>query len=778
MSLRARLLAALLPTILLLFLALTALALDSSRRSLEEQIVRESRAVAESYAGQFNQVFEAAKIAAEHLARSVAGGAQWQPEWIERRIRDTLEQHEFVYGSTVALIPEATPLGEFAPYLYRTAAGIRSVSLATAEYGYLRWDWFQQPLARGAGSWSDPYFDEGGGNQYMVTYSAPIRHRGELVGVATVDITIDRLVEKLRALQIAGSGYAFLHTAKGRLIAHPAHSAGSQASADGAPDPVWAYAGAASAKGPLTEIADPFLGKISWLVHGPVHAIGATLMIVLPRDEVLRPVDRLRDRMTLVAVVIVGMTLLIIVALATNLTAPLSRLVRQANRFAEGHFEERLPTGAGPRETQVLSETINRLGAAIVQRIEQVRTATTEKERYRRELQIAAEIQQGILPHVAPAFPDRAARIRLHGLTRPAREVGGDYYDYFRLSPDRIAMVIADVSGKGVAAALFMAITHTLIRSVAHEGLPPAETLRRVNATLAAENPASMFVTLLYAEYDLTSGRVAFANAGHYAPLLRAADGAVRALDSRPRLPLGAMADSRYDTQETELHPGDCLLFYTDGVTEAGDPSGTQWGLDRLRLALGERWDDPESFSRALLVRIDDFCAPAEQHDDITLLLLQRHTAAETAPAPARAGTVRFEWPARTDVLEEIAILVDTMARKTGLDGRNAQRLSLAVDEVVTNLIRHGTGAGSRFAMEITPLDEGLEVTVIDWGEPFDFETRSRAYDGRATLDQPPGGIGLYLARRSVDEIHYQPGAADGNRLVLVKYRAAPPPSP
>ncbi|MEN8176846.1 MAG: SpoIIE family protein phosphatase, partial [Pseudomonadota bacterium] len=396
-----------------------------------------------------------------------------------------------------------------------------------------------------------------------------------------------------------------------------------------------------------------------------------------------------------------------------------------------------------------------------------------ESESYHRELQIAAEIQQGILPHSFPPFPELVAQLDLYGLTRPAREMGGDYYDFFELSPNRIGLVVADVADKGLAPALFMAITHTLIRSVARRGLPPSEVLRRVNATLAAENPSSMFVTLIYGEYHPHCGGLAIANAGHNPPLVRRSNGEVEVLSAKAHLPLGAMPDSRYETLEATLQPGDGLLLYTDGITEAMAPSGEEWGINRFSRIYSELQGDSQTFSQAILDRIDAFCGTAEQHDDITLLLLQRRgSSGDSVPRRERGRKVHVEWPAHTGVLQEIAALIESMAQRSGLDKKETDRLSLAVDEVVTNVITHGAASASRFVMEITPLDRGIEVTVIDWGEPFDFDAKSRAYDGHATLEQPLGGIGLYVARRSVDEMRYYPGEADGNRLVLVKYRA------
>jgi sigma-B regulation protein RsbU (phosphoserine phosphatase) len=780
MRLRTRLLAALAPAMLLLFLALFALAFNTSRNILEEQIRRESRALAQAHAGEFDLLFRTGQTVAQDLALAVADDPELDSARIEQRIRAMLDQHRFVYGSTVALVPEATELGRFAPYLYRAPEGIRSTSLAKPEYDYPGWDWFVTPLERNRGTWGEPYFDEGGGNILMVTYSAPIRRGDKTLGVATVDISIEELVDQIRALRVADSGYAFLITANGRLIAHPRHQLLSEQDLatmvkTSGNENLNALKDLATEGGEdFAALTDPFLNQPSWVVSSRIEATGTTLLIVLPLREIMRPVTRLKQKMLLAAALIMGLTLLIVLALAANITRPLTRLVDQAEYFAAGHLDRRLSQDSGPLEARHLAQAFNRMGAALKKHIEEVRNATAEKERYHKELQIAAEIQQGILPHRFPPFPDLEARLDLWGLTRPAREVGGDYYDFFRLSHDRIGIVVADVSDKGAAAALFMAITHTLVREVARRRVPPAEVLRRINRTLADENPSSMFVTLVYAEYHSDTGRLRLVNAGHNPPLIRRVDGDVQTVTGRARLPLGAMPDTRYETLELALEPGDGILLYSDGVTEACNPEREEWGLGRLREVLGELTGDMRTIDRELLAQVDAFRRSAEQHDDITLLLLQRRLASsQAAGEPTRSRSVRMEWSARTEILEKVAGFAETMAREAGFDAREAGRLVLAVDEVVSNLIRHGGSDENRFAMELTPLGGGLEITVIDWGEPFDFEAKSRQYSGTASLEQKPGGIGLYLARQSVDELRYVPGAEDGNRLTLVKYLSA-----
>lgn len=231
------------------------------------------------------------------------------------------------------------------------------------------------------------------------------------------------------------------------------------------------------------------------------------------------------------------------------------------------------------------------------------------------ELEIARRMQQAILPRAAPPTP----RVRLDATMIPAREVGGDFYDWFLLDDNRLALVVADVSGKGVPAAFFMAVTRTLLRSTAAFVAHPAQVLARLNDELAAENDETLFVTLFYAVLDLRTGQLDSVNAGHNPPLLRRADGSVQALPRGRNPMLAAQAGLQFQADRCQLAPGDALLLYTDGITEAQDPAGALFGEPALVAALSTAGDQPV---QALVAAVRAFENGAAQADDITCVWL------------------------------------------------------------------------------------------------------------------------------------------------------------
>ncbi len=781
MNLRTRLLLTLVPAVLLLSMAAILMAFSYTEETLLQQINRAGYSLTYSNAKEIDVLFETSRKVAEGIALGVGQEQQLEKSRVTSLLRRTLKQNPLVYGSTVALLPEATPLGQFAPYLYRRDGELLTKTLASAEYDYTSWEWFRRPLERRQGVWGEPYFDEGGGNVMMITYSAPIQRGQEYAGVATVDISLENLLSRIRSLRVGGTGYAFIVTGSGRLIAHPGEGILSANTLSRYADKEKSdyfrilHTMVSAGDTETRELVDRVNSKSGRAFSSPIPSMGGHLVIIYPSDEILSPLHELKKRMLLAAAIVAGFILLIIPWVSSSVTSPLRRLVSLTEEYSRGDFGKQLDEKSGPTEMRHLSRAFNRMGSAIIDQIETVRRTTAEKERYHQELEIAAGIQQDILPRRFPPFDELAEHLDIYGITRPAREVGGDYYDYFRLHGGKIAVVVADVSGKGAAAALFMAMTHTLIRDIAARRVPPAEVLRRANRVLAEDNPSSMFVTLLYGEYDPFSGQIKLCSAGHNPPLVRGINGHSRQLDLPVRLPLGAMHDTSYQALDLTLEEGEVLVLYTDGITEASDLNDNEWGMERFASALSGLSGDMRSLTDHLLRRVDEFATGREQHDDITLLLLKRLEGGNTPVSQIdEEQTIRLILPAHNDVLAKVALITGSVARDTGLSEQDAQRFVLALDEVVSNVIMHAYGGapGNTFELVLIPRDEGLEAVVIDSGTPFDFEEEVERYDGEVNLDSPIGGIGLFLAKRSLDRLTYEPGADDGNRMFLYKSRS------
>ena len=254
--------------------------------------------------------------------------------------------------------------------------------------------------------------------------------------------------------------------------------------------------------------------------------------------------------------------------------------------------------------------------------IDNITNITAEKERIGAELGVATQIQADMLPRIFPSFPDKT-EFELYASMNPAKEVGGDFYDFFLIDETHLGLVVADVSGKGVPAALFMVIAKTLIKNRALIGGTPAEILSYANEQLCEGNDAELFVTVWFAILDITTGKGIAANAGHEHPIIKRAGGQYELVVYKHSLALATMEGLKIREHEFELHHGDTLLSYTDGVTEATNKDNKLFGTDRLLETLNKNPDaDVYGVINGVKASIDEFVGDAPQFDDITMLCL------------------------------------------------------------------------------------------------------------------------------------------------------------
>lgn len=368
------------------------------------------------------------------------------------------------------------------------------------------------------------------------------------------------------------------------------------------------------------------------------------------------------------------------------------------------------------------------------------------RERIEQELRVAQLIQQQFLPKQLPQLPGW----QVAAFYRAAQEVGGDFYDFFELPGGKVGIVVGDVTGHGVPAALVMATTRSLIRSDAPRLVSPSAVLERANDLLDADIPAQMFVTCLYAVLDPATGSLRFANAGHDLPYVRSSDGAVRELRATG-MPLGAMPGMRYEEREATLGPGDVLLLHSDGVAEAHGAGREMFGFPRMRALMAEHADGQDLID-GLLDALHRFTGTAwEQEDDITLVTLTRTVGARTG------GLItEFELPSASGneraVMERVAAAVAPL----GLAGQALERLKTAVSETAMNAIEHGNGLREELPVAVRVAVDGgrLTVSVTDRGGAKEIpEPEAPDLEAKLAGLQKPRGWGLFLIRNMVDEL-------------------------
>jgi sigma-B regulation protein RsbU (phosphoserine phosphatase) len=370
-----------------------------------------------------------------------------------------------------------------------------------------------------------------------------------------------------------------------------------------------------------SSLEGPFLEVVAPIGAEGGELKGGAILVTLPTDHVQAAI-RSQARM---ATVVSGLVLLLgsVIALvgARTISRPIADLTEMTGRIAAGDFTRRIDIPAR-NEIGVLAASFNEMSRRLNDSIESLKETTAAKERIESELKVAHDIQMSMVPKTFPPFPDRP-EFDIFATLVPAKEVGGDFYDFFFLDQDRLFFAIGDVSGKGVPAALFMAVTKTLLRATAGTAATPGEVLRRLNEEIYRDNDSCMFVTLFCGILHVRTGEIEYSNGGHNLPYHFHAGG-VRPLENTGGAALGIAANGVYPSERLLLGSADSLFMYTDGVTEAMDATGVLFSDERLEQILRRiQVSGPRSLLRQVMDEVDTFSAGAPQADDITGLVLR-----------------------------------------------------------------------------------------------------------------------------------------------------------
>ncbi|PLC48846.1 regulator [Pollutimonas subterranea] len=443
--------------------------------------------------------------------------------------------------------------------------------------------------------------------------------------------------EVLQSLQIARSGFAFILTGEDQPLAPlpQAHTGLLDEQDTATSRTLRQLLRSVPSNGDIETLQfDPVDNGEPWQISAAhFKPLGWTIVAAVPAQDLTSAATSLRNRLGWIFLLVLAVTLAVAWALSARLTRPLQQLSDFARALPDQDLSvaspipehiSRLPLKQ-PDEVGRLAATFIFMDQQLREKIASLLLETSSRERFESELNIARDIQMGLLP--TPLASEVLRQVDLYATMIPAKEVGGDLYDYFMLPDGRLCFAIGDVSGKGVPAALFMAITRTLIRASAEDETDPAMLMERVNNRLSENNPNMMFVTLVIGVLDLVTGDLDWSNGGHPALCLVQTDGQLRLLEGRSGPACGVQEDLPYRRFSTRLEPGEILLGYTDGVTEAVGPDGTLYGEERLfaRLA-GLQESSAVDFSTTLLQDLHEFVQQTEQSDDITLIAAKRAT--------------------------------------------------------------------------------------------------------------------------------------------------------
>ena len=741
---------------ILIFLTSLTLFYFSSKKQLEDVTYKNTAFITENTALKIESILTP--------IMKIAHNYQWMllqikdnPDSITALTQKIVSSNPEIMGSAVAFVPDyfSSKGKYFAPYSYRNGDSIVTMQLGNENYEYFYMDWFQIPTSINKPYWTEPYYDTGGANALMTTFSIPITIDSagvtKTIAVLTVDLALDWFTEIVSSVKVLETGYASVISKAGTFLTHPKKELIMNQT-------IFSYAKENSNEELRTigrEMQTKKNGFASSTLNG-IHRIiyyttlpssNWSLAVVFPKSEIYLPLRKI----TIILIVLVVIALMLLTIIITRVISrqliPLTAFSKSARQIAKGDFQTPIPQIKTEDEMLELHDAFHFMQNNLLHYIETLKDTTTAKEKIESELRIAREIQMGMIPKTFPPFPTRK-ELDQYATLIPAKEVGGDLYDYF-IDEDKLYFIIGDVSGKGIPASLLMAVTRSLFRSVTLHFDSPAEILTNLNNSLAENNDSNMFVTLFLGILDLNSGKLQFCNAGHNPPIVLR-DSATF-MDLIPNLPLGLIDGFQYQQQEKKIYHGTTLILYTDGLTEAENETQMLYGEERLLQLINSSEDlNTQNLVETIIEDVHAHVKSAEQSDDLTLLAIKYN-----GPTPKYEKSVSL-----INEIDQIYILqqfIEEVGEDLDFDASLVMKLNLALEEAVSNVILYAYPkvSGKKIIVSVAYKGSDLIFTVTDTGVPFDPTLTENPNLGLEAEERPIGGLGIFLIKQIMNEVTY-----------------------
>ena len=649
-------------TVIVVFTIITLIVTYLSSTAVLEGSTENAQSRMEIANQHINSVLVAVEVAVENSVPEVESKLD-NPDDMYRVVTRLLELNPNIIGSTVAFEPYYYPSkGEqFSPYAYRDIdSTVHVKQLGTADYEYHYMDWYLIPKLLKKNYWSEPYFDHGGGEQMMTTYSHPLYDaNGRIYAVMTADVSLEWLTDLLgnsdidfnmKALDGAIRGdaaaeaetevdsaflynhaYTYIIGKGGTYIAHPLHErilndtyfTYSMESGDSLNNLI-GYEMIDGKSGMRAIVRD---GTKFVINYAPIERTGWSMATVIPYKLII--FRSILFGGFIIFVMLLGLVVLFFVCrrVLKRVTKPLALFAQSADSIAQGNLNASLPQIKTRDEMKRLHDSFALMQTSLTEQMEELKRVNEQKGRIEGELKVASDIQMSMLPKIFPPYPDRND-IDVYGCLTPAKAVGGDLYDFY-IRNDQLFFCIGDVSGKGVPASLVMAVSRSLFRIVSTHVNEPDRIMSQMNEALADQNDSSMFVTLFVGSYNLKTGLLKYCNGGHDAPLLvNVKEKRAELLPCVSNLPVGVMPGWEFEMQEAMISSDTLIFMYTDGLPEAENVDQEQFTESRMFEVADQLLEEKEVTPELLIERMSDavrhFVGDAEQSDDLTMLAIKR----------------------------------------------------------------------------------------------------------------------------------------------------------
>lgn len=696
---------------------------------------------------------------------------------ILRISREFVVQDTVVFGSCLAFEPYGYDKDQYwyAPYIYEKGKNVSTRLLGSSSYDYFKMDWYRLPKLLHKPVWTEPYFDKGGGNALMCTYSIPfyktVNGINTFAGVLTMDISLDAFERMVKEIKVYKSGYGFLVSREGMIITSPLMVMENKNILEIARDRkghemIKAVKAMLAGKTGFTS-TDGLEAKNhpSFLSYAPVASTGWSFGIVFPADELLDDLFRFFKKILWIFLYSILALLLATTMITRRLTRPIIRLVEATKMIGQGDFHAKLPFRKSKDEIAQLTNAFGVMQDELRNYVVSLQETTMAKEKIESELHVAHTIQMGMLPR---GF-NTPSNWELYATLDPAKAVGGDLYDFFYLDPEHLCIAIGDVAGKGVPASLFMMVTRTLLRAKAIAGIPINEVMQSINHELCQDNPNQMFVTFFAGIVHLKTGEMEFCNAGHNYPYILGPGGDIRQIKAKGGLPLGVNETMSYRSEKFCFKPREILVLTTDGITDALNASNDFFGETKLASSLASMANkNTKGLTDSLIIELKRFSLGTEQADDITILALQYKNPSVTNERPME--TIQLKLKNQLSELDQIAVNLETLAEKWNIPGKIVMEINLVLEELFTNVLFYAFDDKDEhdINLDFILIDvHQLQIRIEDNGKPFNLlEKKVNDVFDKPLEDRQIGGLGIHFVREMMNSVEYQ--RADNKNIVIL----------
>lgn len=757
-----------------------------------------------------DKLFNAGKLVGDDVATTLGKRKMTKAE-LDTFLLQSLTNARNLVPQIVAVVlayepgmgPE-TPKGEFMRLARFTE---NEIKLVTGGH-YDDKEWYYSTRDGKTSRWQEPFIGEFVPEPIAV-YTVPIFQKNKngeevLAGVLAIDMSIDFLKDEISSIPVSNSGYAIITSAKNVAVAYPKSIAQGKRNREIVVKEIRGNSQVDFDR-QTRDSSGLFLGTVaggeeSAIYYTTIKANNWTFMVVWPIEKYLKDQSSMRKLFLVLAIGGYIIILIIILLISFRVAKPLKELAIAARKLGRGNFNVTIPQITGRDEISEFAGAFSNMLTELKDHIERQK----DMKRIERELDLARNIQLSMLPGSEHDENSDDDRHELAPFLLPAKEVGGDFYDFFKIDNDHLCVVIGDVSGKGVAAALFMMVARIILRTTTKNLKSIVDAFNRTNFALAKRNKLNMFVTVWAGIIDLRTGHIDFASAGHNPPAVRHSDGSVEFIKSKAGLVMAAMEETIYKPQTYDLKKGDTLFLYTDGVTEATNSNNVLFGDNRLLATLkmgGER----STADTCTLVKkeIDNFVQDAPQFDDITMLAIKFNGIDEpvweryektidvaddnkgelksfvegilTPMDGAKKVQMQDAWDRYEKIVDVIPENQDILTAfvegiLAPMEGslKSQMQINIAIDEIYSNIVKFSGATKVTLIVEVRKATLTARLTFIDNGKPYDPIKQA---DPDVTLpaeEREIGGLGIFIVKKTMDSVCYRRNG-ENNELAITK---------